>query len=123
MGWRQPTDVTVGSTGVNWSLSLNLMQMARSLRLRITFSLIVLQAAAAQNCPNERLSAPKTKIDETLRKLQVAKGGSLPTLDGFADPSQGPLDRYRRGYFQYTVQVTRSTASESDVRVCAKITA
>jgi hypothetical protein len=104
------------------------MQMARSLRLRITFSLIVsltlfLQAAAAQNCPTEHLSAPKAKIEESLRKLQISKGGSLPTLDGFADPSQGSLDRYRRGYFQYTVQVTRSTASESDVRVCSKITA
>jgi hypothetical protein len=103
------------------------MQTVRSLRLKITFGLFVslasLQPSMAQNCPTERLSASKAKIDETLRKLQGSKGGSLPTLDGFADPSRGPLDRYRRGYFQYSVQVTRLSASESGVRVCAKVTA
>ena len=119
---------TVGSTKTKWSRSPDPMQTDRTLRLKITFGLFAAFAllpppATAQDCLTERLSAPKAKIEESLRKLQVSKGGSLPTLDGFADSSRGPLDRYRRGYFQYSVQVTRLTASESGVRVCAKVTA
>lgn len=104
------------------------MQIALPLRVKVIAGSLMLlvsiiELATAQNCPTERVSAPKSKIEQTLQKLQASKAGSLPTLDGFADPSRGPLDRYKRGYFQYSVQVTRLSASESGVRVCAKVTA
>src|SRR5258708_19586611 len=103
------TGDTVGSTKTKWSRSPDPMQTDRTLRLKITFGLFAAFAllpppATAQDCPTERLFAPKAKIEESLRKLQVSKGGSLPTLDGFADSSRGPVYRYRRRSFQSSLQ-------------------
>jgi len=47
----------------------------------------------------------------------------LPTLDGFVAPDEPSLQSYQRGYYQYSVQVDSVNATQSRVRVSAKITA
>ncbi len=49
--------------------------------------------------------------------------GRLPVLDGFAKAGQHSLDRYQRGYYQTSVQVSATAAGRSLVRVTTKVTA
>jgi len=79
---------------------------------------------AAQTAPYER-TYPQSKaaVEKALRDLQSAKAGRLPTLDGFADPGDRPLDNFQRGYYQCAVQVSSAPSGGSVVRVSAKLTA
>ena len=77
----------------------------------------------AQDNPNERsFPQPKAVIEKALKTLQPSMSGRLPVLDGFANPGEHPLDRYQRGYYQATPEVT-STGSGSLVRITTKVTA
>jgi hypothetical protein len=87
----------------------------------------VLAAAfsAAQTQPVSRsLPVSKVQLEKALRRLPAYPGGKLPILDGFVapDPEQS-LDRYKRAYYQYSLQVKPVGANQVDVRVSAKITA
>jgi len=78
----------------------------------------------AQTVPSERkVSQPKAVVDKAVKELQSAAAGRLPVLDGFVIPGDRPLDRFQRGYYQCTVDVTSLPSGESKVRVSAKITA
>jgi hypothetical protein len=80
--------------------------------------------SAAQSAPYERtFSQSKAAVEKTVRQLQPSASGRLPTLDGFTRPGDRPLDRFQRGYYQCTVQVTASPSGGATVRVSAKITA
>jgi len=77
-----------------------------------------------QGIPYERTFVqPKAEIEKALRDLQSSAAGRLPVLDGFVNPGDRPLDRFQRGYYQCTVQVTSLPSGESRVRVSAKVTA
>jgi len=65
----------------------------------------------------------KATIEKALKEMPQALAGRLPVLDGFALPGDRPLDRYQRGYFQSTVQVTATASGGSVVHVTTKVTA
>ncbi len=78
----------------------------------------------AQGVPAER-TFPQSKpvVEAAVHQLQASAAGRLPVLDGFAVPGEQPLDRFQRGYYQCTIQVSSTPAGGSLVRISAKITA
>lgn len=101
-------------------------QLKRSLAvsIRVVFCglLLVPAASQAQNSYQRVFPESKAAVEKTLKTIQPTMSGKLPVLDGFANPAEHSLDRYERGYFQATVEVT-PTANGSLVRVSAKVTA
>lgn len=80
--------------------------------------------AQAQTNANERaFPQSKATLEKALKALQGTLSGRLPSLEGFAKPGEHPLDRYQRGYYQTTVQVTANPSGGSVVRVSSKVTA
>ncbi len=78
----------------------------------------------AQAGPYERaFPQSKAAVEQALKTLQANLAGHLPALEGFAQTAAHPLDRYQRGYYQTTVQVSQTAAGGSLVRVSAKVTA
>lgn len=90
-------------------------------------SVIVLltSLAGAQTAAVERkLPVSKAQIEKALHQLAAYPGGKLPVLDGFV--TAGPetsLDRYKRAYYEYSLQLKPAGANQTEVRVTAKITA
>jgi hypothetical protein len=66
---------------------------------------------------------PKSAVQKALEGLQSAMSGKLPALEGFAVPGEHPLDRYRRAFYQSSVQLSSTASAECLVRVTTKITA
>jgi hypothetical protein len=66
---------------------------------------------------------PKAEVEKALRSAQAYSGGRLPILNGFAAGGDESLDKYRRGFYQYVVQVNAVGSQDTIVRVTAKITA
>jgi hypothetical protein len=80
--------------------------------------------SAAQSSPYERAFAQsKATVERSLKELQPSASGRLPLLDGFTRPSDRPLDRFQRGYYQCSIEVTSTPTGGALVRVSAKITA
>lgn len=80
--------------------------------------------SAAQNVSSERtFRESKASVENALKQLQPSMSGRLPVLDGFATVNEHPLNQYRRGYFQSTVQVNSTPSGGAVVRVNTKITA
>ena len=80
--------------------------------------------SAAQTQPYERtFRASKADVEAALRTIRAASGGKLPMLEGFVPAGENALDRYRQPYYQYSVQVTSISATETLLRVTANITA
>ena len=80
--------------------------------------------AQAQTNANERaFPQSKATLEKALKAVQGTLSGRLPSLEGFAKPGEHPLDRYQRGYYQTTVQVTANPSGGSVVRVSTKVTA
>jgi hypothetical protein len=65
----------------------------------------------------------KAVVERALKQLQPSLGGHLPVLEGFALPSDRPLSRYQRAYYQSAVQVSSTASGGSVVRVNSKVTA
>jgi hypothetical protein len=70
----------------------------------------------------------KAAVEKALKSAQASIAGRLPSLEGFAQPGEHPLERYERGYYQTTVQVSAAPAGGSPsggskVRVSVKLTA
>jgi hypothetical protein len=79
--------------------------------------------AIAQTAALERnFSASQTEIESKLRDLGAFSGGKLPVLQGFVN-AQGALERYHRGFYQFTVNVVSVGDYQTKVRVSASITA
>jgi hypothetical protein len=77
----------------------------------------------AQQAPQERsFTQSKAAVQSALRQMEAALSGRLPVLSGFAT-SDHPLDAYRHGYYQSSVQVSATPSGGSLVRVTTKITA
>ncbi len=80
--------------------------------------------SVSQTNANERVfSQPKAVVESALKQLQSSMAGHLPVLEGFATAADHPLDRYRRAYFQSTVQLSSSPSGGTIVRVNTKVTA
>jgi len=80
-------------------------------------------SAAGQSSPLEKsFEASSVEVQKTLQSLQPSSG-RLPILDGFVAASDSPLERYQRGYYQFSIQVIPHGSNQSIVRVSAKITA
>jgi len=81
-------------------------------------------SAQAQTAPYERaFPQSKVAIEKALKAMQSNLSGRLPVLDGFARGGEHPLDRYRRGYYQASVEISSSPSGGSVVRVSTKLTA
>lgn len=82
------------------------------------------QPTSAQKTAQERtFPQSKSVVERALKELQASGSGRLPVLDGFTVPGDRPLDRFQRGFYQCSIQVTSTSAGGSLVRVSAKITA
>lgn len=85
---------------------------------------LVSQSLAQSNSASERTyTESKDVIEKLLKKLQPSMAGRLPIVEGFVASTEQPLDRYRRAYYQSSVQVSAKTARDCIVRVTTKITA
>ncbi|MGC1650620.1 MAG: hypothetical protein WA741_32760 [Candidatus Sulfotelmatobacter sp.] len=86
--------------------------------------LLIAVSAPSQTSPYERtFPQSRTTIEKALVGLQSSLAGHLPVLDGFAKPGDHPLDRYQRGYYQSTVQISSMPSGGSLVRITTKVTA
>jgi hypothetical protein len=65
----------------------------------------------------------KAAVEQALKTMQGADAGRLPVLGGFANPSDHPLDRYQRGYYQSKIQVSSAPSGGTIVRVTVEVTA
>jgi hypothetical protein len=83
---------------------------------------LVLAGSAQINAAERTFTQPKAAVEKAIKQAQPT-AGRLPVLDGFARSGDRPLDRFQRGYYQCTIQVTSIPSGGSLVRVSAKITA
>lgn len=84
--------------------------------------LLVPAVAYTQNSYQRIFPQSKAAVEKTIKAMQTSMSGRLPTLDGFANPGEHSLERYERGYFQATAEVT-PVANGSLVQVSVKVTA
>jgi hypothetical protein len=86
--------------------------------------LLTIGSSSAQTAQTERtFHASKAAVQKALRDVQAYSSGKLPVLEGFADGADHSLDSYKRGYYQYDIQVKVISPTETAVHVTAKITA
>jgi hypothetical protein len=80
--------------------------------------------AAAQAIPYAR-TFPKSKedVEAALKEFQAYAGQKLPIVDGFVAMGQQPLDRFERGFYQFSIELIPETAQSTVVKLTAKITA
>ena len=78
----------------------------------------------AQTQPAERsFHASPQELQKALHQIPSYPGGKLPTLEGFADPAGRSLDNFKRGYYEYDVQIKPAASGETTIKVSAKVTA
>src|SRR5271155_6075068 len=68
-------------------------------------------------------SSPATAVGRVVRNLRPSSSGRLPTVDGFVEVGDLPIDHYERGYYECTFQVVATPSGGATVRATAKITA
>jgi hypothetical protein len=90
----------------------------------IALCFMVTAVSFAQEPPIERVfPQPKSAVEKAVKALAPSASGRLPVLDGFAQPSAHLLDRYQKGFYQCSAQVTADPSGGARVKVTAKITA
>jgi hypothetical protein len=97
-------------------------------RRTLFFSLLLLLAGAvrvpAQAVPYARSFAkPRGEVEQALKDLQAYAGQKLPVLSGFVAMGNAPLDRYERGFYQFSIELLPGENNGTIVRLSAKITA
>ncbi|HEX6822112.1 MAG TPA: hypothetical protein VF123_08655 [Candidatus Sulfotelmatobacter sp.] len=92
--------------------------------LLLIITLLIGQSWAQSNNASARtFGQSKDSIEKAVKKLQASMSGRLPVVEGFVANADQPLDRYRRAYYQTSVQVSANSARDCIVRVTTKITA
>ena len=93
--------------------------------LPLTCLLILFCAIAqSQSVPYARsFNQPKANVEQALKDLQAYSGQKLPVLDGFVAAPDQPLDRYERGFYQFSIELLPGDAGSTLARISAKITA
>jgi len=105
------------------------LKPTRLLFCRLFFPILFFLAAGViplfpQAVPHARSFAkPRTEVEQALEDLQAYSGQKLPTLDGFVAMGDKPLDRYERGFYQFSIELVPGDAGATVVRLTAKITA
>jgi hypothetical protein len=90
----------------------------------VVFSFCTASIVNAQGIPYARSYAKhKAEVEQALKDMQAYYGQKLPILDGFVTPGNKPLDRYERGFYQFTIELLPGDAGATIVRLSAKITA
>ncbi|HYM79039.1 MAG TPA: hypothetical protein VE377_23900 [Candidatus Dormibacteraeota bacterium] len=84
---------------------------------------VTLAASCLQAQVERAFPQPKAMVEKTLKTMQATMAGRLPALEGFANPGEHPLDRYRRGYYQIAAEVSVAPSGGSVVRATTKVTA
>lgn len=117
-------DVTgaTGAIAMRWR-ARGLLQISFSTITCGTLVMLALSSLHAQNAHERLFPQTKAAVEKILESMQPHLAGRLPVLDGFANPGEHPLDRYERGYYQATVQVSPIATGGSRVRVSVKVTA
>src|SRR6516164_8261346 len=62
----------------------------------------------------------KADVEKALKTLQPGMSGRLPSLEGFAQSDGPSLDRYQRGFYQITADLSPSASGSTLVRLSAK---
>ena len=92
--------------------------------IRLCWVLVIACAMQAQSAaPVRTFHNSKADVEKALHAIPSYPGGKLPALDGFADPAGHALNDYKRGYYEYDVQVKSTSSTETKVQVSAKISA
>lgn len=90
----------------------------------VCWLLLAVGASPAQSAQTDRtFHGSKAAVQKALHDVQATSGGKLPVLEGFVDGAGHSLDSYKRGYYQYDIQVKAISPTETAVHVTAKITA
>ncbi len=94
----------------------------------ITMLLVVASLAtsvwAQSSAVSRMLPVSKAQLEKILHSLPAYPSGKLPIVDGFVNANaEQSLDRYKRAYYQYSLQIRPAGANQVEVRVTAKITA
>jgi len=88
------------------------------------FSLVHVARVSPQAVPYARsFSQPRAEVEQALKDLQAYSGQKLPALEGFVAMGDKPLDRYERGFYQFSLELLPGDAGATIVRLTAKITA
>ncbi len=95
---------------------------------RTLFYLICLAAFTRETCAQaipyaKSFTVPRPQVEQALKELQAYAGQKLPILDGFVARTDNPLDRYERGFYQFSIELVPGDAGSTIVRLSAKITA
>jgi hypothetical protein len=104
--------------------SLNLRARSAILAAAAILSVAFVRVSNAQSVPYQRaFSQSPALVEKQVKQMQSSSAGHLPALEGFAVSGDRPLDRFHRGYYQCTAQVSSTPSGGSMVRVNATITA
>jgi hypothetical protein len=80
--------------------------------------------AQSQSVPYARsFHKSKADVEQALKDLQAYSGQKLPLLDGFVAAGDQALDRYERGFYQFSIELLPGEPGATLARVTAKITA
>jgi hypothetical protein len=95
------------------------------LRCSQSFLLLALTGgpAAAQTTYERTFSKSVSDVQRAVDDLRESSSGRLPTVEGFVEPGDQPLDHYERGYYECTFHVAPTAAAGAVVQASAKITA
>jgi SH3 domain-containing protein len=101
------------------------IHLARASRFCALLFLVVLfgKSAVAQTAYQRTFSKNVSDVQRAVDELREAASGRLPTLEGFVEPGEQPVDRYERGFYECTFHVNATTAGGAVVQASAKITA
>jgi hypothetical protein len=95
----------------------------RAVALGVLAVLCAVAVPAQTNSYERAFAQSKATVEKALTAMQASLAGHLPVLEGFAKPDDHPLDRYQRGYYQATIQVSSTPSGGSVVHVSTKVTA
>ena len=103
-----------------WFVPVRRVIPARLLLLLVVYP----QSINGQVVPYARgYAKPKNEVEQALKELQAYSGQKLPILDGFVAPGAKSLDRYERGFYQFTIELLPGDSGATIVRLSAKVTA
>ena len=104
-------------------MSLPSFRFAKILLCFVCLASLV-RETSAQAIPYARnFAMPRPQVEQSLKDLQAYSGQKLPVLDGFVAPPDKPLDRYERGFYQFSIELLPGDSGGTIVRLSAKITA
>ncbi len=88
------------------------------------WSLLLAGYADAQALADQRtIHRSVAEVQTFLQTLRPEASGRLPTLEGFVQQDDQPLEHFDRGYFECTFQVVPAVGGGTMVQATAKITA